>query len=101
MENNAANKSLFFAQYYGQRVLLIRDKEEPMLYVGFDDMQNNNVRDTDYLLLKSIDNMPEEHKQYNDNDMLRKLGYAVEFLGTDIHTMISYGWIKIDNNNTL
>lgn len=69
MENNSVNKSLFFAQYYGQRVLLIRDKDEPMLYVGFDDMQNNNVRDSDYLLLRSLDDIIEEHKHYTDKDV--------------------------------
>lgn len=32
-------------------------------------------------------------------DLLRSLGYAVEFMGVSIHQQMSYGWIKLTTSN--
>jgi len=87
-------KARFFGQYYGQRVLCIRSKEEPTLYVGFDDMQNNMVLDADYLLLKPLSSIDDadalevlkicgidhELEQYKDfYDMLKEQSNFMDY----------------------
>ena len=61
LSNNLENKAKFFALYYGQKVLCIRKNESPLLYVGFDDLQNNKVREDDYLELTPISQITDEH----------------------------------------
>jgi len=119
-ENNSFNKAKFFAQYFGQRVL-IRDGKGPydVLRLMPHDLL---VPPEDYLELRSVADLTDEEKdefkrladQSSDSrignqidmdgyiyaiDYLRRLGVLVPFDGLSTTDLIDYGWAKIKEVN--
>jgi hypothetical protein len=99
MENTLENKAKFFALYYGQKVLCIRKNESPVLYVGFDDLQNNKVREDDYLELAPLSQITDEDaievcrilKPNEDYHHDAKMGkYLIRSLDNMLHNFSRY-----------
>lgn len=121
MKNTLENKAKFFAQYYGQNVLMI--KNYPYLKIGQETFFNDNVRKDDYLELKPLSQISDEdakhfigdfrltakdvrkqfsHPNFNfelllakDVDYLRSKGYALDWNGITVEEQIEYNWIKL------
>jgi len=125
MENTAENKERFFAQHFGQKVLILNERPDP--YV----LNLNSmfwVRDPDsksiHLQLRSVDMLTDgERAKYLSlspttqdalealegrllvaDEMqkwehlitwLRSIGIAIPFMGLSVDQLISYGWVKI------
>lgn len=108
MENTLENKVKFFAQYWGQKVMT---NGRSLFEVSYLD----EPRDNEYLELKNIDHITDEEVDMlgfddvnhffiagdvnNMKDELRLLGFAVEWAGWSVEELISFGWIKLKENN--
>lgn len=112
MENTLENKAKFFAQYWGQPVLM--SNNDPKCYVirvKFEHAEDIDIND--YLELKPLSSITDEdldktnygciemilEKGYwldvKNSDLLRSLGYALPWMGLSIEQLQEYGWIKI------
>lgn len=112
MENNLKNKKKFFAQYYGQEVANIQYPFDEG-YVG--EVNGLSIDSIDHLELKNIDHITDEEAEmlgFDDvnhffirgsvdsmKDELRLLGFAVEWAGWTVDELISFGWVKLKENN--
>lgn len=111
MENTLENKTKFFAQYWGQNVMMEQGKRLNRYTVGGLD---EGFPDH-WLELKNIDYITDEEADmlgFDDvnhffisgsadsmKDELRLLGFAVEWAGWSVEELISFGWIKLKENN--
>lgn len=121
MENTNLNKEKFFALYWGQKVLnpysLLTFKNTSVLQ-NVSAMQLVNIRENDYLQLKSLESISDEDAQKlgcenkkdfdyffkingyrgffpDEADKLRELGYLIGYNSLTPDQIISYGWAKI------
>lgn len=106
MENTIENKSKFFAQYWGQKVLRASKNHELTWTIT----DSNNPVESEYLNLKPLSAITDEDRDYcvsmwrgvfkkefdlSQGDFLRSKGYALPWMGLSVETMIEYGWIKL------
>ena len=122
MENNLENKAKFFAQYWGQDIVIQNEGGGS----GFSyDINEATICDIkyDYLKLNPLSSITDEdanaitiYGSYSKNsfteigfntpngfeyyvsdsvDYLRSKGYATRYLGLSVKKLIEYGWIKL------
>ena len=99
MKNTLENKTKFFAQYYGQKVLLDDNLTVNFtrLHYGIEDFKNW------WLELKPLSEISNEDALeisdfvYADRkvDYLRSKGYAIPWNGISVEEMIEFGWVKL------
>ncbi|TXG86457.1 MAG: hypothetical protein E6R13_00550 [Spirochaetes bacterium] len=106
-ENTLENKRKFFAQYWGQKILLhVIDVDDILLLL-------NNEIDNDIknwlLYLKPVSQISDEdainlgygyasHLKSNldrNIDQLRNLGYALPWMDLSVEDLVEYGWVKL------
>lgn len=106
-ENTLENKRKFFAQYWGQKILLhVIDDDDIHLLL-------NNEMDYDVknwlLYLKPVSQISDEdainlgygyasHLKSNldrNIDQLRNLGYALPWMDLSVEDLVEYGWVKL------
>ena len=109
-ENTLENKRKFFAQYWGQKILLhVIDVDDILLLL-------NNEIDNDIknwlLYLKPVSQISDEdainlgygyasHLKSNldrNIDQLRNLGYTLPWMDLSVEDLVEYGWIKLKEN---
>lgn len=109
-ENTLENKAKFFAQYWGCKVLKneLLNPNIPAHKISFDNCRGSNEQ---YLELKSnlkvtdsdaselgtflLENPHIEYSSYY-REFLRSKGYALSFHDLSVEDLISYGWIKLN-----
>lgn len=116
MENTLENKAKFFAQYYGQNILMdishgFKSDNEPSnwhqsFYNNYLEVKPlSSITDEDAVLLNFKDAkeflnisafMQNGICFFNELDLIRSLGYAVEYMGLRVEKQIEYGWVKIN-----
>ena len=108
MENTLENKEKFFAQYWGQEVLLGEDETIHKLNAG--DMAFGIQ--FNWLELKPLSSITDEDainlgygyvSHFKSNldrniDQLRNLGFAVPWMDLSVEDLVEYGWIKLKEN---
>ena len=106
-ENTLENKRKFFAQYWGQKILLhVIDVDDILLLL-------NNEIDNDIknwlLYLKPVSQISDEdainlgygyasHLKSNldrNIDQLRNLGYVLPWMDLSVEDLVEYGWVKL------
>ena len=109
-ENTLENKRKFFAQYWGQKILLhVIDVDDILLLL-------NNEIDNDIknwlLYLKPVSQISDEdainlgygyasHLKSNldrNIDQLRNLGYTLPWMDLSVEDLVEYGWVKLKEN---
>ena len=105
LENTLENKTMFFAQYWGQHVLYFSSD----FLRKIDNLTLDSVENDDYLELKPLSHITDEdainlgygyasHLKSNldrNIDQLRKLGFAVNYMDLSVEDLIEYGWVKL------
>lgn len=116
-ENTLENKSKFFAQYFGQKVLLHEsDMDDIQLFLNNEmggDIKNwllylkpiSQITDEDAVVLGYTDSKSAitKHlkmigKETSDADYLRSKGYALPWMGLSVEDLVEYGWVKLKEN---
>lgn len=115
MENNLENKTLFFAQYYGQKVEYWKEEDftytvdcitTPQACLNLTPISQITDEDAAYIhfgataeqFLIYYNQNTEKIIQFisaKDYDYLRSKGYALPFLGLSVEELISYGWLRL------
>lgn len=123
MENTLENKAKFFAQYWGQRVVLKNESISSRLYQmdrvvilhcethtlelkplsSISDEDASSIRgfinkgDFLFYLNKStsITTFIEGNLYFKDVDFLRSCGYALPYMGLSVEELVNRGWIKM------
>ncbi|MCT4024378.1 hypothetical protein HZP91_15305 [Elizabethkingia anophelis] len=115
MENNLENKAMFFAQYWGQKIMIWGESELfPPQKVGVSYMTKYGVSNRK-LELKNIDDITDKEAEmlgfdnaahffssgsvYSMKDELRRLGFAVEWSEWSVDELINFGWVKLKDKN--
>lgn len=128
MENNIQNKEKFFAQYYGQNILHIPvigetfrvDKcisinhireghlelkllsnitdEDAIILAGKELGDNKNTKDIIRHSKDKIKYIGVINFKFQDADLVRRLGYALEWMGLSVEEQVSRGWVKLKDN---
>lgn len=121
MENNLVNKSRFFAQYWGQKVLMHSEKQ----IFPHGNNWGSSINYKDYLELKPLSNISDEDfnlimndgimnpdpsigdpvftfevgglrlSDLTTTDYLRSKGYALPWMGLSVEELVIYGWVKL------
>lgn len=115
MENTLENKAKFFAQYWGQEVLLWHQWTNPneRSKIGSTPMRNPNGWSLSLKPLSLITDEDKEYIGYSESyidmlkkcnvskidsfvaDYLRSKSCALPWMGLSVETMVEYGWIKL------
>lgn len=104
-ENTLENKAKFFAQYWGQHLIIMGS----FLRI-IDHLTLGNIENDDILQLKPLSKISDEdainlgygyasHLKSNldrNIDQLRNLGFAVPWMDLSVEDLVEYGWIKLD-----
>lgn len=122
MESNTIeNKERFFAQYWGQDVGRIFNRDSSIYEFIISEYSIDLLINEKYLLLKPLSSITDEDAydagrcwdcenaneflQFSNDgrpskeaDILRKLGYVVEFNGISVEQQIKYGWVKLEED---
>lgn len=94
MKNTLENKTKFFAQYWGQKVLNVA-KDMPLQV-----LDNFGIHCDGYLELKPLSqrkgiDIPLNKIEVGEADYLRSMGYALDWNGITVKEMVEFGWIKL------
>ena len=113
-ENTLENKRKFFAQYWGQKILLhVIDVDDILLLLNNEidnDVKNwllylipiSQISDEDAVALGYTDSKSAitKHlkmigKETSDADYLRSKSYALPWMDLSVEDLIEYGWVKL------
>lgn len=121
MENTLENKSRFFAQYWGQKVIAL-DDEQTFIISDLSQIKNwhleltplSDITDEDAKKVAAlaykirtgniVDGKGYLHQFDKVNasyptiisDYLRSKGYALPWMGLSVEQLMKYGWVKLE-----